>query len=81
MANAYTSHMYRKIGQGHCGTVWALPDDVYAIKRRDGSLSRDLHNDYEMHLRIIEDLTQHPLFTPLAIPQCHAFIQNTGQAW
>lgn len=49
----------RRIGAGHCGSVWANPDlsstDV-VIKREDGGPGRSLANDFNIHTEILTSL-------------------------
>ena len=73
---------FRRVGQGFCGTVWAAPTgsgDTSAIKREDGGPGRSLHNDYEMHLRILKSLSSRlPRFL---VPACHEYISCHNHNW
>ncbi|KAJ5861859.1 uncharacterized protein N7529_009169 [Penicillium soppii] len=64
------------IGHGACGTVWASETGP-AYKREDGSPSRSLQNDFEMHRRVIR--SHQTLATlkeiKIQIPTCHNFIK------
>ena len=76
----------RCIGKGACGTVWAASRDGPAFKREDGSPSRTLINDAEMHQRVLkafqtfknqsgrEDLT-------LRVPLYERYIEGTDSEW
>ncbi|KAL8711385.1 MAG: hypothetical protein Q9220_004283 [cf. Caloplaca sp. 1 TL-2023] len=73
--------MFRRIGQGFCGTVWAVDSvssNMIAIKREDGGPGRSLYNDYVMHQQILSHLfpSQH-----LTIPACHRYLSNQDPAW
>ncbi|KAF2648151.1 hypothetical protein K491DRAFT_708864 [Lophiostoma macrostomum CBS 122681] len=80
-----TDAIYRSIGKGFCGSVWTLEgnqiDAGTVIKREDGGPGRSITNDYNMHLRVLESMLQHPPSTPLAIPQCYELIQPTDAWW
>ena len=73
---------FRRIGQGFCGTVWAAPTgsgDPSAIKREDGGPGRSLHNDYEMHLRVLNSLSGR--LPSLLVPTCHEYVSCHNQNW
>ena len=73
---------FRRIGQGFCGTVWAAPTgsgDTCAIKREDGGPGRSLHNDYEMHLRVLKSLSGR--LPNLLVPACHEYVSCRNQSW
>ena len=72
----------RRIGQGFCGTVWAAPagsGDPSAIKREDGGPGRSLHNDYEMHQRVLKSLSGR--LPRLLVPACHEYVSCHDHTW
>ncbi|KAF2446590.1 hypothetical protein P171DRAFT_462832 [Karstenula rhodostoma CBS 690.94] len=74
--------LYRSIGKGFCGSVWALEYASTAIKREDGGPGRSVTNDYSMHLLVLQNASHYlSPSTPLAIPQCHALVQPTDAWW
>ena len=73
---------FRRIGQGFCGTVWAAlagTGDPSAIKREDGGPGRSLHNDYEMHKRVLKSLPAR--FPRLLVPACHEYVSCHDHTW
>ncbi|KAL9595057.1 MAG: hypothetical protein Q9219_006680 [cf. Caloplaca sp. 3 TL-2023] len=74
--------MFRRIGQGFCGTVWA-PEvgacDFTAVKREDGGPGRSLHNDYIMHRKILSHSS--PSQSYLRIPACYRYISSEDSSW
>ncbi|KAL6709599.1 hypothetical protein ACN47E_001534 [Coniothyrium glycines] len=78
---------YRCIGRGFCGSVCSLEDSqntaLTAVKREDGGPGRSVTNDYEMHLRSLQSLSQyqHQISTPLSIPQCYQLVESTDAWW
>ncbi|KAI9699974.1 MAG: hypothetical protein M1836_002508 [Candelina mexicana] len=71
--------MFRRIGQGFCGTVWAAPtdgDDAHAIKREDGGPGRSLYNDYVMHQKVLSASQSR-----VCIPRCHQYVFGDDQTW
>ena len=75
---------YRCIGAGACGSVWTPPHQTpaLAIKREDGSTSRSVMLDYDMHetarvkLRLLSNGQPHIL-----IPYCHGLISADSEWW
>lgn len=57
------NHIYRHIGQGACGSVWAAPIESehhgFAMKRVGGGTDRPTYNDYVMHWKVFEDLVDY----------------------
>lgn len=45
---------YRQIGQGFCGSVWAVEGGNTAIKRDDGDSGGSLMNDYKMRKLVLK---------------------------
>ena len=72
--------MYRRIGHGHCGSVWTL-DDVNALKREDGGPGRDLFNDYETHQKILASPSSRANELRIQIPGCYQFINSNDLTW
>ena len=74
--------IFRRIGQGFCGTVWAAPTasgDTFAIKREDGGPGRSLQIDYEIHLKVLKSLSgTYPKFL---VPACHEYVSAHNQDW
>ena len=82
MTENIANSLFRRIGQGFCGTVWAAPTasrDPSAIKREDGGPERSLYNDYEMHLRVLKSLSGR--FPNLLVPACHEYVSRHDQNW
>ncbi|CAK3800827.1 Hypothetical predicted protein [Lecanosticta acicola] len=83
------SRRFRRIGQGHCGSVWAedtdIPTPTDAIKREDMGEGRSLLNDSIMHKRIEYSLkeVQATLGFPthVNIPAHREYIRNDDDAW
>lgn len=74
--------VFRRIGQGFCGTVWASPTgpgDAFAIKREDGGPGRSLHNDYEMHLKVLTSLSGS--IPKVYVPSCYEYVFAHNQDW
>lgn len=74
--------IYRRIGQGFCGTVWAATTEsghAYAYKREDGGPGRSLHNDYIMHQKVLESLPLNR--SRVGVPGCHHFVYNDDRTW
>ena len=73
--------MFRRIGQGFCGTVWTSAEEhetkASAIKREDGGLGRSLYNDYTMHMRVVESLSA----IYVRVPGCHRYVDAKDQCW
>ena len=78
--------MFRRIGQGFCGTVWAAEtgtgsSDTTAIKREDGGPGRSLYNDYIMHKMILSSFSSIKPCKYLRIPACHQYVSNQDPLW
>lgn len=74
--------IFRRIGQGFCGTVWASSTEsghAYAYKREDGGPGRSLHNDYIMHQKVLEILS--PNKSRVGVPGCHQFVYSDDRTW
>ncbi len=78
--STHQSPMFRRIGQGFCGSVWAAStpnaSDAQAIKREDGGPDRSLHNDYIMHQKVLSFCKSR-----VRIPRCHQYISIDNQTW
>ena len=82
MTENTVNSVFRRIGQGFCGTVWAAPTgsgDTHAIKREDGGPGRSLHNDYKMHLTVLKSLSGS--LPRLLVPACHGYVSCHTQKW
>ncbi|TFB04256.1 hypothetical protein CCMA1212_003344 [Trichoderma ghanense] len=83
-----TPTQLERIGQGRCGTVWAVPclacDDDHnhlAMKREDGSTGRSISHEYRIHQKITRASIQSS-FTSFAIPQSIGFLDaEDNAAW
>ena len=79
--------LFRQIGKGHCGSVWAVDrsGSSCALKRGDGAPGRSLENDYEMHQRLLASLERLQLdtdrFSQIHIPKCRALIAAEDRSW
>lgn len=74
--------IFRRIGQGFCGTVWAAPTasgDTSAIKREDGGPGRSLQNDYDIHSQILVSLSDRSL--KILVPACHEYVSGHNHEW
>ena len=74
--------VFRRIGQGFCGTVWAAQigsGETFAIKREDGGPGRSLRNDYDMHIQILESL--YGSISKFSVPYCYGYISSHNQEW
>ncbi|KAI1350570.1 zinc finger protein-domain-containing protein [Xylaria sp. FL0043] len=66
--------LYR-IGAGFCGSVWAdAGGGSVAIKREDGGPGRSLHNDSEIHQRLIAAYQRCRVPCLFAIPTWHCYV-------
>ncbi|KAI1279019.1 zinc finger protein-domain-containing protein [Xylaria sp. FL0933] len=66
--------LYR-IGAGFCGSVWAdTGGGSVAIKREDGGPGRSLHNDSEIHQRLIAAYQRCRVPCLFAIPTWHCYV-------
>lgn len=81
-----SQRIFRRIGAGFCGTVWALmpsnnmlEDD--AFKREDGGPGRSLQKEFKMHGIIQNAIEQYNKATPISIPRCHQFIDPDDAWW
>ena len=82
VSHNHMAELYRRIGQGFCGTVWSDPTgltDTLAMKREDGGPGRSLYNDYLMHQAALQSLLARP--SKIFIPSCHQYISPGHQAW
>ena len=76
------AEIYRRIGQGFCGTVWAgaaTSTCTHAMKREDGGPGRSLYSDYVMHQRVLESLSA--TISTAYVPDCYQYIPSTNQTW
>lgn len=76
------ANIYRCIGKGFCGSVWALEDEGTVIKREDGSPDRSVTKDHNTHLLVLQSALQHGSpSSSINIPQCHALVQPADTWW
>ena len=71
--------VFRRIGQGFCGTVWAAPGETSAIKREDGGPGRSLQNDYNIHIQVLKSLTG--TIPKVLVPKCHEYVSSHNHEW
>lgn len=84
---------FRRFGAGCCGSVWASGKGP-AFKREDGDPNRSLRNDYEIHKRVLNNLTQLAdmkskrkgiesvdKFPQIQVPQCYRSIRPHDTDW
>lgn len=84
---------FRRFGAGCCGSVWASGKGP-AFKREDGDPNRSLRNDYEIHKRVLNNLTQLTdmkskrkgiesvdKFPQIQVPQCYRSIRPHDTDW
>ena len=76
------AEIFRRIGQGFCGTVWADATGstgTHAMKREDGGPGRSLYNDYVMHQAVFQSLCSS--LSKAYVPVCHQYVSSDYQAW
>ncbi|KAH7376065.1 zinc finger protein-domain-containing protein [Plectosphaerella cucumerina] len=76
----------RRIGAGHCGSVWANPEDDAGsvVKREDGGPGRSLSNDYTIHRRLLESLRGFDVSSiesQINIPSNPTFVRQDDPFW
>lgn len=72
----------RPIGEGACGTVWALPaaiGNTTVIKRENRDHARSLYNDFIMHRKIYEELSA--ISCSIHVPRCHKYVSRDNLVW
>jgi hypothetical protein len=70
---------FREIGRGCCGSIWALEDADWVIKRKLMHTSRSVRNDQIMHRRVIAaDKTQ---TLSVRIPQSYEILEAVDTWW
>ena len=67
---------FRRIGQGFCGSVWAVEGGKRAMKREDGGPGRSLLNDYNMHNLVLENASASHEKISVCIPRWPYFIKE-----
>lgn len=70
---------FRRIGQGHCGSVWTQAESALALKRADCAQSRYLWKEYYMQTLVLEALTLFP--GSIRVPQCYWFTNEFDPWW
>ncbi|KAK1985654.1 zinc finger protein-domain-containing protein [Colletotrichum cereale] len=80
---AHSTNQLRKIGAGHCGSVWsaASTDASLVIKREDGGEGRSITHEHNMHRHILQSLFSPRVATSITrsrinIPRCEGFLTN-----
>lgn len=76
------AEVFRRIGQGFCGTVWADATGstgAHAMKREDGGPGRSLYNDYLMHQTVFQNLGFS--LSTAYVPGCYQYVSSDHQAW
>ncbi|KAL6832012.1 zinc finger domain-containing protein [Trichoderma camerunense] len=79
------STQLERIGQGHCGTVWAVrcPDcnghHHMAMKREDGAPGRSITLEYQMHQKILKAFLS-SRSTSFAIPRSFGYLASQDSA-
>lgn len=74
--------IFRRIGYGFCGRVWAAPTasgDTSANKREDGGPGTSLQHDYEIHLQVLKSLPGS--FPKVLVPARHEYVSGHHQNW
>lgn len=82
------------LGRSSCGSVWAVLERGSAFKRDDGSTSRSLQNDVDMHQRVLESINRlmeikktrispakRDEFPQIQVPECRGFITSSNHWW
>ncbi|KAL7930165.1 zinc finger domain-containing protein [Trichoderma chlorosporum] len=78
---AIGSTQLERIGQGRCGTVWAVScsncseHHHLAMKREDGSTGRSISHEYHMHQKLLRTL-QSSNITSFAIPRSYGYLSS-----
>ncbi|PTB53102.1 hypothetical protein M431DRAFT_556142 [Trichoderma harzianum CBS 226.95] len=79
------STQLERIGQGHCGTVWAVHcSDCnghlhMAMKREDGAPGRSITLEYQMHQKLLK-ASLPSRFTSFAIPRSFGYLASQDSA-
>ncbi|KAL6793047.1 zinc finger domain-containing protein [Trichoderma sp. SZMC 28012] len=82
---ALGSTQLERIGQGHCGTVWAVRcsdcngHQHMAMKREDGAPGRSITLEYQMHQKILKAFLSSRL-TSFAIPRSFGYLASQDSA-
>ncbi|QYS99637.1 DUF3669 domain-containing protein [Trichoderma simmonsii] len=79
------STQLERIGQGHCGTVWAVRcsdcngHHHMAMKREDGAPGRSITFEHQMHQKILK-VSQSFQFASFAIPRSFGYLASQDSA-
>ncbi|KKP00249.1 hypothetical protein THAR02_07662 [Trichoderma harzianum] len=82
---ALGSTQLERIGQGHCGTVWAVRcsdcngHHHMAMKREDGAPGRSITLEYQMHQKLLKAFLS-SRFTSFAIPKSFGYLASQDSA-
>ena len=73
---------YRRIGQGHCGSVWTAEGEegTMVMKREDGGEGRSLLNDFNMHSLVLRAADSYDNFK-VCVPRSPDFLQSHDNWW
>ncbi|TQN69911.1 hypothetical protein CSHISOI_05435 [Colletotrichum shisoi] len=86
---AASTDQLRKIGAGHCGSVWSStsPESSLVIKREDGGEGRSITHEYNMHRDVLQSLESPRVASTINgsrvnVPRCEGFLgQGNEAAW
>ncbi|KAJ0159080.1 hypothetical protein CTA2_10349 [Colletotrichum tanaceti] len=77
----------RKIGAGHCGSVWSCtsPESSLVIKREDGGEGRSITHEYNMHRDVLRSLESPRVASTIKgsrvnMPRCEGFLGREDEA-
>lgn len=80
-----TCPIYRRIGAGHCGSVWTSDiSSQVVLKRGDGAETRHLWKEYYMQTRLLEALAQIPRpekKLSIHVPYCYWYTNESDTQW
>ncbi|KAF1348042.1 zinc finger protein-domain-containing protein [Delphinella strobiligena] len=80
-----TCPTYRRIGAGHCGSVWTSDiSSLVVLKRGDGAETRHLWKEYYMQTRLLEALARipHPeKKLSIHVPYCYRYTKESDTQW
>ncbi|KAG9192735.1 hypothetical protein G6011_11469 [Alternaria panax] len=72
--------MFRVIGRGCCGSIWALEHADWVVKRQHSNvIDRSVQNDQIMHRRVIAADTMHTLL--VRIPNSYNISEADDRWW
>ena len=73
---------YRRIGQGHCGSVWAAEGEegTVVMKREDCGEGRSVLNDFNMHRLVLRAADSYDNFN-VCVPRSPEYLQSHDNWW